>query len=160
GRVVKVFHDMGDRVEPGELLVQLETEAADLEILQAERQHQAELAKIGLKTLPEGDFDVGTVPAVVQSRVGLERVRQNLARERSLVQRNAGTMQELQNAENDERAAEAALAGAILSAGSTLANARTTRVAIDVARQKRSELSVRVPVPSALPEGTTGSVRY
>src|SRR5262245_4988029 len=48
GRVVKVFHDMGDRVEPGELLVQLETEAADLAIVQAERQLQAELAKIGL----------------------------------------------------------------------------------------------------------------
>src|SRR4051794_35511874 len=40
GRVVKTFHDMGDRVEPGALLVELETVDADLAVMQAERQLQ------------------------------------------------------------------------------------------------------------------------
>jgi membrane fusion protein, multidrug efflux system len=76
------------------------------------------------------------------------------------VQRNAGTLQDFQNAENDERSAEAALANAILSAQSTLASAQSARVAIDVARHKRSEMEIHAPVPSALPEGVTGTITY
>ncbi len=160
GRVVKVLHDMGDRVAPGELLVQLETEDADLEILQAQRQFQAELAKLGLNELPRGEFDVTSIPAVVQARVAIDKAQQNLGRERSLIQRNAGTMQDFQNAENDERSAEAALANAILTAQSTLAGAQALKVAIDVARHKRDEMEVHVPVPPAPPEGITGKVEY
>src|SRR6516165_3154351 len=91
GRVVKVLHDMGDRVEPGELLVQLESEDADLEVQQADRQLKAELAKLGLGEVPGGEFDVSTVPAVIQAEVALNRAKQNLLRERSLMQRGAGT---------------------------------------------------------------------
>jgi membrane fusion protein (multidrug efflux system) len=160
GRVVKVLHDMGDRVEPGALLVQLECEEADLAILQAQRQLEAELAKLGLKELPRGNFDVATVPAVVQAKVALDRAKQNLARERSLLQRNAGALQDFQNCENDERSAEAALANTILTAQSTLANAQTFRVAIDVARQRRSEMEICAPIPSAPPEGITGDASY
>jgi multidrug efflux pump subunit AcrA (membrane-fusion protein) len=160
GRVVKVLHDMGDRVKPGELLVQLESEGLDLEILQAQRQHQAHLAKLGLKELPEKDFDVTSLPAVVQARVALERARQNLARERSLVQRNAGAMQDYQNAENDERSAEAALANAILTAQTTLADARTSRVAIDLARNRRADMEIHVPIPSAPPAEVTAEPTY
>ena len=64
---------MGDRVEPGELLVELESEDADLAVRQAEHQLMAELAKLGLKELPEGEFDVSTVPAVVQAEVALDQ---------------------------------------------------------------------------------------
>jgi multidrug efflux pump subunit AcrA (membrane-fusion protein) len=160
GRVVKVLHDMGDRVEPGALLVQLESEDADLEVQQAQRQFEAELAKLGLKEIPRGEFDVSTVPAVVQASVALERAKQNLARERSLVQRNAGTMQDLQNAENDERGAEAALANAMLTARSTLVGAQAMRVLHAVRKYRRSEMDIHAPVPSALPEGVTGTVNY
>ena len=160
GRVLKVLRDMGDRVEPGALLVQLEAEDADLEIVQAERKHQAELAKLGLKEPPQRTFDVASVPSVVQARVALDRVRINLARERSLIQRNAGALQDFQNAENDERSAEAALANAILTAQSTLANARSLGVAVDLARHKRADLEIHAPTPSAPPEGVTVATTY
>lgn len=160
GRIVRVFHDMGDRVKPGDLLVQMETEDADLEILQAERKLQAELARLGLKELPRGEFDFTSLPAVVQARLALDRARQNLARERSLIQRNAGTMQDFQNAENDERSAEASMANALLTAQATLAGAHSTRVAIDVARYKRSEMEIRAPNPSTLPDGIDGPITY
>jgi RND family efflux transporter MFP subunit len=160
GRVVRVLHDMGDRVKPGALLVELDPVDADLAIHQAEEQLKAELAKLGLKDLPRGEFDVKSVPSVVQSEVALEGARQNLARVRSLSKRGAGTAQDYQNAENDERGAEAALANAILSAQSTLANARASRAAVDVARQARKDMEIRAPVPSALPPGVTGPLEY
>ncbi len=68
GRVRKVFHDMGDRVKPGEPLIEMETEDADLAVRQAERRMLVELAKLGLKELPRGEFDVTTVPSVLQSK--------------------------------------------------------------------------------------------
>ena len=161
GRVVKVFHDMGDRVKPGEPLVELEAVDADLATLQAERRLQVELAKLGLKQVPKGEFDVTAVPSVLQAKVTLDKSKQNLARERSLIQRNAGAMQDFQNAENDERGAEAGLANAVMTVQSTLASAQAAQVALDVARQTRKDLEIRAPVPSLLPEGTSAaSIRY
>lgn len=160
GRVRKVFHDMGDRVKPGEALVEFETEDTDLLVRQADRRLQVELAKLGLKALPTGDYDVAKVPAVVQAKVTMEKARRNLERERSLIQRNAGTLQDFQNAESDERGAEAALANAALAAQSTLANAQAAKVALDVARHERREMEIRAPVPSKGPEGVTEPVVY
>jgi membrane fusion protein (multidrug efflux system) len=160
GRVVKVHHDMGDRVAPGALLVELDAEDADLAIQQAQLRLQAELAKLGLKELPKKEFDVTSVPAVVQSRVALDRAKQNLARERSLSRRGAGATQDLQNSENDEQAAEAALANAILTAQATLANARASRAAVDVAMHQRTDTEIRAPIPFARPTGVTGEIEY
>ncbi len=160
GRVLRVHHDMGDRIKPGELLVELDPVDADLAIRQAERQLQVELAKLGLKSLPAGEFDVSTVPSVVQARISLERCRQNLARERSLSRRNAGTTQDLQNAENDEQGSEAALANAILTANTNLASARASQVAVEVARQSRRDLEIHAPIPSKAPPGVTDQIGF
>ena len=159
-RVIRVRQDIGDRVQPGAVLAELETVDAKLALDQAERQFQAELAKLGLAALPAGDFDVQKVPSVVKDRVAVERARQNLARQRSLTGRGAGTTQELQNAENDLLAAEAALGHSIVMARSTLANAQAQRLALDIARQALADMEIRAPVPSALPKGQRGPIVY
>jgi membrane fusion protein (multidrug efflux system) len=158
--VVKIHHDMGDRVEPGTLLAELDPTDAELAVRQSERQLQVELAKLGLSDMPKGDFDPMTVPAVVQANVSLDKTRKNLARERSLMQRNAGTMQDLQNAENDERGAEAALANAILNVRSTVASAQASRAALDVALRRLAETKIYAPFPSKVPDGVTGTIKY
>ena len=48
GRVAKVLHDMGDRVRPGEPLVELETVDAKLAYDQAQSRYLGELVKLGL----------------------------------------------------------------------------------------------------------------
>ena len=160
GRVARVLHDMGDRVEPGAPLVELETVDSDLAISQAEKQLAAELAKLGLTDLPPKDFDVSRIPAVVQARVALDRARQNLDRQRTLNQRRAGTQQDLQNAENDEAGAQAALDKEILLARATLAGAQATRAALEVSRQARADMVIRAPRPSTRPDGHNGPVVY
>src|SRR4051812_31455076 len=87
GRVARVLHDIGDHVQPGELLVQFETVDADLAINQSEKQLLAELAKIGviLKEVPSrtptvDEVDVYKLPAIQRLQVALERARQNLNR--------------------------------------------------------------------------------
>jgi len=160
GRVVKVLHDIGDRIAPGEPLVELDAVDADLAVVQAEKQLAADLAKLGLTGLPSREFDVAKVPAVVQARVSLDRARVNLERQRTLSQRHAGTQQDLQNAENDEQAAQAGLENAGVVARATLAVAQAGKAALDVARQARADMVIRAPVPSKPPGGRAKPVAY
>src|SRR5271168_4912280 len=48
GRVASVLHDIGDRVKPDEMLVEFETNDAELALDQAKKQLLAELAKVGV----------------------------------------------------------------------------------------------------------------
>jgi multidrug efflux pump subunit AcrA (membrane-fusion protein) len=153
GRVLKVLHDIGDRVKPGEPLVELYRIDDDAAVLHAEQSLIAQLEQVGLHEMPEAkfdradvpvvdqaraliqkarkEFDVTKVPAVVQARFALEKARQNFARERALRQRGAGTPQDYQNAEIDERAAEAALANAEQGARVIFANAIVSRIGLE-----------------------------
>jgi RND family efflux transporter MFP subunit len=162
GRVVKVLHDMGDEVKPGEPLVELETVDARLAVEQAEKRLAADLAKVGLSKLPERDkdFEVERVPTVIKDMVALERARINLERQRNLVRTRAGTVQDMQNYENDLKAAEATLQDGILAAQANLAAARASKVALDVANQALIDTVIRAPVPSSPPKGTTRPIVY
>lgn len=169
GRVVKVLHDIGDRVEPGEPLVELDRTDDDAAVLHAEQSLVAQLEQIGMSALPEAKLDrpgvpiveqarlaiesarrgfsAKDVPAVVQARFALEKARHNLSRERALRQRDAGTPQDLQNAELDEHAASAALANAELNARAIFANAIVSRIALEIHKVQRDDLTIRVPFP-------------
>ena len=158
GRVTRVLHDIGDRVKPGELLVQCEREDAELAVNQAEKQLLADLAKLGMnllaipRELPDlGRIDINSLPSVKEAAVALDRAQANLTRERNLMSKGAGTMQELQNDENDVRAAEARLANAILLARSSVAGALGTKVLMEIRRQALRDMEIRAPVPSRPP---------
>jgi len=160
GRVLKIHRDMGDRVKPGEPLVELDPVDTDLMIAQALRSLTAQLEQVGLHDVPSGKFDESTVPAVVQARFVLEKAQQNLAREKNLRQRGAGTQQDFQNAEIDERTAGAALKNAELNARAILAGAMVNKVMLDVVEQQRTDMTVRAPIPSRPLEGTKASASY
>ena len=167
GRVLKVYHDIGDRVAPGELLVECERDDAQLAVSQAEKQLLSDLAMLGLnimtipKDLPDlKGIDVGALPAVIEAAVALDRSRNNFNRERNLMNKGAGTMQELQNNENDVRAAEARLASAVLNAKSTIAATLSTKVTLEIRRQALRDMEIRVPVPSNPPTNLKAPLTY
>ena len=56
GRVVKVHHDMGDRVQPGEPLVELDSVDAKLGVEQAESKYLGELVKLGITKRQAEEF--------------------------------------------------------------------------------------------------------
>ena len=102
GRVVKVDHDIGDRVQPGEPLVELDPVDAKLGVQQAESKYLGELVKLGITRQQAEEFvkmygiseelligqvadeAIAKVPAVVQKRVAREKAQQNLSRQRAL----------------------------------------------------------------------------
>ncbi len=153
GRVIKIMHEVGDSVLPGEPLVQLDTLNAELQLQQADKRLCSELAKLGLQTLPEGEFDVGRLPSVVQAQVAVDRAKYEYAREQQLSEKKVNTVQSLQEAEFKLREAKASLDNSMLTARATLAAAVASRVELDVARKALTDMVVRAPKPSKVPEG-------
>ena len=171
GRVLKIFHDMGDRVKPGEPLLSLDPIDAQLAVKQAEAKYYAELVRLGI-TAEQADNFVKTyglgeallnakvtedvierAPSVVQMRVSKERALQNLTRQRALASRGASTQQELDDMENTYREACAAYDNARYLARNLIANAITSRVELDQAKQSLVDSTVHAPVPALLPPG-------
>jgi len=169
GRVLQVLHDMGDRLRPGEPLVQLETVDAKLAYDVAESKYLAELVKLGItsetadafikeygitETLIRGQHAedaIERVPGVVQVRAAMEKAQQNLARQRNLSKRGAGTVQELEDLESDYRMAVAEYDNAKVTARNVIAMAVANRVARDQAEQTLKDLTIRTPVPHEAP---------
>lgn len=170
GRVLKVLKDIGDTVKPGEPLVELETVDAKLAVLQAETLYLAELARLGISRQQAEDyikrFGLGeelirgdevdkiirALPGVIQTEVAVEKALQYLTRQRQLNTRGAGTVQELQNFENDYNGAVASRDNAIVTARNVIANALATRVSLDVAKQTLADMVMKAPVPTGLPK--------
>ena len=175
GRVLRVFHDIGDRVKPGEPLVELDPVDADLAVQQAETRYLAELVKLGLTQAQASAFlkefglgeelysnprvlaHIRDLPAIRRTDLVLAKARQDYTRQQQLSSRGVGTPQDLQDADNAMRTAEAALEDAILISRQVVAGAMASKVALDVARQDRSELTVTAPEPS-LPTNGDGKI--
>jgi membrane fusion protein, multidrug efflux system len=169
GRVVKVHHDIGDRVKPGEPLVELDPVDARLGVQQAESRYLGELVKLGITRRQAeeivakygiseelligqvADDAIAKVPAVVQKRVARERAQQHLTRQRALTQRGAGTAQELEDADTDWRTADANYDDAVQSARTVIANAIASKVSLSQAGQTLLDMTIRAPTPKLIP---------
>ncbi len=178
GRVIKVLHDMGDRVAPGEILVELEKVDAEMAVSQAESQYLAELVKLGISRQQAEDFvtrygisedllrgeladqAIRNVPAVVERQVAMEKAATDLNRKRALYQRGVGSKEELQNDEDAYRTAQAAYEDAIVVARTVVANAMTSRVALDVAKQNLADMTIITPTPTMPAGAPAGEIQY
>jgi multidrug efflux pump subunit AcrA (membrane-fusion protein) len=180
GRVIAVKHDVGDRVSPGEALVELDPVDARFAVEEARSRLLGELVKLGISSEVADRFTsqygiseailendeviqiVRNTPPVKQAQATLELAEIRLNRQRQLASRSAGTVQELQDAESEVRVAEAALDNAILTARTVIANALSTYVAMEQATEVLREMTIEAPRPSVLPPGveTMGELRY
>lgn len=178
GRVLRVLHDMGDKVKPGEPLVELEPDDARYAVMQARSRCLSELAKLGMtweqaeeslkkhgvtEELIRGEEATELIkqtPAIAQMEAAVQKARNNYNRQKSLHARGAGTMEELQNTETDLKSAEAARDNAIATARNIIAMAVVNKVAFDNAEQSLRDLTVRVPTPTLMPAGVTGPLVY
>lgn len=174
GRVLKVYHDFGDKVTPAEKLVEFEAVDAGLGVQQAETRYLSDLARLGISRKQAEDFiarfglgekilvgdeverRIRDTPALVQAQLAVDRAQLNLGRQKGLSGRNVGTLQDLQYAENDAAAALAAFGNAMVTARGLLANALASKVALDVATRALSDMTVAAPVPTAPPATSTG----
>src|SRR5262249_59300611 len=69
GRVVKIHHDVGDMVRPGEVLLEIDETDYLLAAEETQKAMESELARLGLSQLPTEEVDVDKLPTVVRARL-------------------------------------------------------------------------------------------
>lgn len=161
GRVVKIYHDVGDVVKPGEPLLDIDPIDYQLAVAEARRGLELELARLGLKDLPSGPYEVTTLPAVNRAALLEKNASARLERMRVLGRTGAATVEDLDQSRTDHAVAQANYQQAILDAEATLAAARHRQAALESALQKLRDARVVAPSPSPLiAQETTAPVEY
>jgi multidrug efflux pump subunit AcrA (membrane-fusion protein) len=150
GRVLRVHRDVGDRIGPGEPLLELDDAEYRLAVVQARAAFDAELRKLKLTALPNTDTDieqiVAKVDAVNEARANVTFADSELKREEKLVG-IGGAAQSLDTAVNRVAVAKARLQLAETDARVTFANARRLKAAFEDAERKLADTKLSAPFP-------------
>ncbi|WP_425616135.1 efflux RND transporter periplasmic adaptor subunit [Anatilimnocola sp. NA78] len=150
GRLENVRVDVGDRVKPGDLLVEIDRTDFQLAADEAQRSLEKELAKLGLTEVPSGSFNEEKLPSMIRARLLVENARRRYERVRTLLQKNAGTNEEFERAETDLRVEESTLLQTQLDIRSTLAAVRYSQSVLGTAQRQLAETRIAAP-PSDFP---------
>lgn len=152
GRVSRALKDVGDRVGPGELLLELDAAEYRLAVEQARPALDAELRKLKLAALPTTDapFEkhLAAVDAVVEARANLSLADAEMRRVEQEVSSGVGTKQVLDTAINRLAVAKTRVQLAETDARVTLANARRLKAVLDDAERRLAETKLSAPNPS------------
>jgi RND family efflux transporter MFP subunit len=152
GRVVKIHHDIGDVVRPGELLLEIDPTDYRLAAEELRRALQLELARLGLKELPGAGFDVRTLPSVVRAAALEKNATARKDRSQRLGGTGSASAEERQQTQTEFEVARSNYLQALLDARSTLAAARHRKAALETALQKLEDCKIRAPGVKAGPK--------
>ncbi|WP_437222919.1 efflux RND transporter periplasmic adaptor subunit [Planctomicrobium sp. SH661] len=147
GRVLKIEHDVSDRIAPGELLVEVDPTDLRLAVEQAESNLRVEMARLGLNEVTDEQFELIKVPTVLLASEKRELARLKMERVQSLAERQATTQEGVDNAVSEFRMAGAEYENQLLMAKSGLATIKARQAALAIAQQQLAETRVRAPVP-------------
>lgn len=145
GRIQTINFDVGDRVAPGSILLELDPTDYRLAVEEAQQSINEELAKLDLQTSPATDFDIEQLPGVESARLLYTNGQQKFERQRTLLGQNAGSGQMFEQAETEMKVAAAALRLARVNARTTLAAIKHREAILTLAKQKLSDSQVTAP---------------
>jgi RND family efflux transporter MFP subunit len=151
GRVLKIRHDVGDRVRPGDLLLQIDPTDLKLSERQAQSALDVEMAKLGLTPATIGSFDIAQTPSVIEASIKMDRMRERMNRVRTLVERGAMSRDELSNLTSDFRSLQAEHDNQVLLTKSGLATIQMKQEALGIARQQLKDTQILAPQPTMVP---------
>jgi multidrug efflux pump subunit AcrA (membrane-fusion protein) len=145
GRVARVVHDIGDIVEPGETLLEIDDADFLLSVQEVERSLELELASLGLSTVPDLSFDISRLPSVERAGLVERGAADTLERFRGLEERNAITKDEIQKAELALDTARLDRKQRLLDAEQALAAVRHREAVLETARKRLGDTRVVAP---------------
>lgn len=160
GRVEKIHFDVGGRVKPGTTMLELDSVDYRLATEEAERALETELAKLGVEKMPAEPFEIEQLPGVVRARLMAENAKRRADRQRNLFQTNAVSQEIYEQSLSDQEVAQASYKQARLDARTTWASVRLRQAALDVAKQRLAETSLRAPNFDPGPEFGKTPVSY
>ncbi len=150
GRVRRIAHDVADRVQPGDLLLEIDPTDYELAVRQAEKGLQVELARLGLAALPSSDFELTSLPAVVQARLRLEQAQQRFDRASRLAGGAAIAEETLEDYRTAFHLAEAEYQNQLNQTRAELATIQLRQQTWAIAEQQLQDTKIAVPIPTGL----------
>jgi multidrug efflux pump subunit AcrA (membrane-fusion protein)/DNA-binding transcriptional regulator YbjK len=144
GRITSIRADIGDRIWPGTTLLEIDPTDAKLAVLEGRRALDGELARLGLKEIPE-TFHVEAVPGVKAATVAVEDAMRRLKQKQDLQAKGGGSVDELELAQTEVRLNEARKVQAITEAEAGLASAKWRKSQLDSAEQRLRDCTVVAP---------------
>lgn len=147
GRVVQLHADLGDRVDSGVPLVQLDETDYVLVVNQARAAMEEVLARLGITTMPDLGFSEDSVPNVVRAKLASENAEAKFRRVEALSKQTTGAISEQDYA--DQRMAwETALSDLAVArqeVRSLVALAHSRDADLASARQRLSDTRITAP---------------
>jgi len=151
GRVLRVFRDVGDRVGPGEPLMELDEAEYRLAVEQARPAFEAELRKLKLIALPANDaaFEkyLPNVDAVREARANLKLAESDLERTQKAIDGGVGSRDVFDSVVNRVSVAQVRVQVAETDARVTLANARRLKASLEDAERRLADTKLNAPAP-------------
>jgi multidrug efflux pump subunit AcrA (membrane-fusion protein) len=151
GRVLRTFKDLGDRVGPGELLLELDPTEYRIAVEQARPALQGELRRLKLATLPTSDAEfeahLPRVDAVVEARANATLAKSQLEVAKKEFAATVNTEQALQVAQNRVTVADIRVLAAETEARVSFQNARRLKAALDDAERRQADTRLYAPTP-------------
>ena len=160
GRVRRIVHEVSDRVQPGELLLEIDPTDSELAVAQAEKSLQVDLAKLGFSEPPAANVDLSNVPAVVQARARMDNSKMRLERAKKLAADRILSPEEFNDRITDFRAAQSEFDSQMLIARAGLATIQMRGEALRNAQNQLRDTRVLVPVPTKPVPGCDDKVAY
>ncbi|MGE5609571.1 MAG: efflux RND transporter periplasmic adaptor subunit [Bacillota bacterium] len=147
GRIVAVFKDVGDRVQAGDVLAQIDKTDYQLQANQKELAMREALAKLGLTDFPGENFDLSQVPMVQRAKFQLENADSKLKRGEQLHDQKPPLLSD-QDYADLKTAAAVALKNydvELLNAHAALAEAKARKADLDLAKQQLVDTTILAP---------------
>ncbi len=147
GRVVAVHRDVGDRVRPGEPLAQIETRDYELARTQRQLAMRESLSKLGLGEFPQGEFTADEIPTVRKAKLSADNAEGRFNRGRQLYEQQPPRLseQEYSDLQTAFEVARNEYQVQVLTAQSTLAEARARQAELEMSDQQLADTTVRAP---------------
>ena len=147
GKVIAIFKDVGDRVEPGEPLAQLLRNDYQLSLNMKTSGLREVLAKLGTDKVPALDYDVSKMPAVRRSKLQADNARAKFERGRQLHEQKPPLLsdQDYADLEASFQVAQSGFEAELLTARALVTEARTRQAEVAIADQALADTTIRAP---------------
>lgn len=161
GTVAKIHVDLGDRVQQGQILAELDRAEFQIQLNQASASLQQVMARLGVKPGedPQAIREEDTTD-VMKARAALDEAQLTYRRAQNLFKLEIGTKQAMDTAEAAFKTAEANYRASHDQVRALKAQVAQYRAAVELARKKLSDTTIRAPFSGQVQERNVGPGQF
>ena len=159
GRVAKVYHDVGDIVRPGDVLMELDKTDLELDLEQTRKSLELDVIRLGIDVPDEPlspaeiavrmrAFDIKKLPSWIRAEQLRDVASSRFERAKQLFQANAMSKEEFQQRTSEYDVAESAFQQAQYDARAAFAAIKHRAVLLRIALRQLELATIRVPTPT------------